>query len=58
VWLSRDHSWRARGRFKPGHDARLHSELKRNIEKDQLLRNERFTEEQRFYAVERGLIAE
>ena len=44
------------GRFKPGHDARLHGELKRNLEKDPLLRNERFTEEQRSYACERGLI--
>jgi hypothetical protein len=44
------------GRFKPGHDARLHGELKRNLEKDPLLRNERFTEEQRAYARERGLI--
>ena len=46
------------GRFLPGHDARLHGELKRNLEKDPLLRNERFTEEQRSYAGERGLIAE
>ncbi len=46
------------GRFLPGHDARLHGELKRNLEKDPLLRNERFTEEQKAYAVERGLIAE
>jgi hypothetical protein len=44
------------GRFKPGHDARLHSELKRNLDKDPLLRNERFTDEQRRYAVERGLV--
>ena len=44
------------GRFKPGHDARLHGELKRNLEKDPLLRNERFTEEQRGYARERGLL--
>jgi hypothetical protein len=44
------------GRFKPGHDARLHGELKRNLEKDPLLRNERFTEKQRAYAKERGLI--
>src|SRR5215211_4089249 len=43
------------GRFLPGHDARLHSELKRNLEKDPLLRNERFRDEQRRYAVERGL---
>ena len=44
------------GRFKPGHDSRLHGELKRNLEKDPLLRNERFTEEQKAYGVERGLI--
>ena len=44
--------------FRPGHDAKLHGELKRNLEKDPLLRNERFTPEQRAYAVERGLIAE
>jgi hypothetical protein len=44
------------GRFKPGHDARLYGELKRNLEKDPLLRNERFTEAQRAYAKERGLV--
>ena len=44
------------GRFLPGHDARLHGELKRNLEKDPLLRNERFTDEQRAYAKERGLL--
>jgi hypothetical protein len=44
------------GRFLPGHDARLHSELKRNLERDPLLRNERFSDEQRRYAKERGLI--
>ncbi len=44
------------GRFLPGHDARLYGELKRNLEKDPLLRNERFTDEQREYARERGLI--
>lgn len=44
------------GRFKPGHDARLHAELKRNLQNDPLLRNERFTNEQRAYARERGLI--
>jgi hypothetical protein len=43
-------------RFRPGHDARLHGELKRNLEKDPLLRNERFTDEQKAYAKERGLI--
>jgi hypothetical protein len=44
------------GRFKPGHDARLHGEFKRNLERDPLLRNERFNDEQRAYAKERGLI--
>jgi hypothetical protein len=43
------------GRFLPGHDHRLYGELKRNLEKDPLLRNERFTEDQRRYAVDRGL---
>ena len=43
------------GRFLPGHDARLHGELKRNLERDPLLRNERFNDTQRHYAVERGL---
>ena len=47
-----------KSRFLMGHDSRLHSELKRNLQKDPTLRNERFTEEQRSYAVERGLIAE
>ncbi len=44
------------GMFLPGHDARLHGELKRNLQSDPLLRNERFTAEQRAYAKERGLI--
>jgi hypothetical protein len=44
------------GRFLPGHDARLHAELKRNLQNDPLLRNERFTDEQKAYAKERGLI--
>jgi hypothetical protein len=44
------------GRFLPGHDMRLYGELKRNLEKDPLLRNERFNDEQRQYAKERGLI--
>jgi hypothetical protein len=44
------------GRFLPGHDQRLFGELKRKLEKDPLLRNERFNEEQRQYAKERGLI--
>ena len=43
------------GRFLPGHDARLHGELKRNLQKDPLLPNERITDEQRRYAVDRGL---
>ena len=46
----------SKSRFVQGHDARLHGELKRNLEKDPLLRNERFTEEQRSYARERGLL--
>jgi hypothetical protein len=45
-----------KNRFRPGHDQRLFGELKRNLERDPLLRNERFTEEQRAYAKERGLI--
>jgi hypothetical protein len=44
------------GRFKPGHDARLYGELKRNLERDPLLRNEWFNEEQTAYARQRGLI--
>ncbi len=44
------------GRFLPGHDARLHGELKRNLEKDPLLRNERFSDAQKAYAKERGLL--
>jgi hypothetical protein len=44
------------GRFLPGHDQRLFGELKRNLEKDPLLRNERFSHEQKAYAKERGLI--
>jgi hypothetical protein len=44
------------GRFHPGCDQKLFGELKRNLEKDPLLRNERFTEEQKAYARERGLI--
>jgi hypothetical protein len=45
-----------KSRFRPGHDARLYGELKRNLEKDPLLRNERFTDEQKAYAKERKLI--
>ena len=47
-----------KARFRPGHDMRLYGEIKRNLEKDPLLRNERFTDAQRAYAVERGLKAE
>jgi len=44
------------GRFLPGHDARLRSELVAQINKgDVLLRSERITPEQRRYAVEGGL---
>ena len=45
-----------KAKFRPGHDARLHGELKRNLQNDPLLRNERFTAEQRAYAKERGLV--
>jgi hypothetical protein len=45
-----------KNRFRPGHDMRLYGELKRNLEKDPLLRNERFTDEQKAYAKERKLI--
>jgi hypothetical protein len=45
-----------KSRFRPGHDARLYGELKRNLEKDPLLRNQRFTDEQKAYAKERKLI--
>ena len=44
------------GRFLPGHDAKLRSELMAQIKKgDVLLRSARITPEQRRYAVERGL---
>ena len=46
----------SRSRFVQGHDDRLYGELKCNLEKDPLLRNERFTDEQRAYAKERGLL--
>jgi len=46
----------ARSRFVQGHDHRLYGELKRNLRHDPLLRNERFTDEQKAYAKERGLI--
>jgi hypothetical protein len=45
-----------KNRFRPGHDMRLYGALKRNLEKDPLLRNQRFNEEQREYARQRGLI--
>jgi hypothetical protein len=45
-----------KSRFVQGHDHRLFGELKRNLEKDPLLRNERFTDEQKAYARERGLV--
>jgi hypothetical protein len=44
------------GRFHPGCDQKLFGELKRNLQNDPLLRNERFSEEQKAYARERGLI--
>jgi hypothetical protein len=45
------------GRFLPGHDTKLRSELVAQIKKgDVLLRSERITPEQRRYAVERGLV--
>jgi Phage integrase, N-terminal SAM-like domain len=46
------------GRFLPGHDAKLRSELMAQIKKgDVLLRSERFTDSQRRYAVERRLVS-
>jgi hypothetical protein len=45
----------SKSRFIQGHDHHLYGELKRNLQDDPLLRNERFTDEQRRYAVERGL---
>ena len=45
-----------KSRFVQGHDHRLFGEIKRNLQKDPLLRNERFTDAQRAYARERGLI--
>lgn len=45
-----------KSRFRPGHDARLHGELKRNLEKDPLFRNERFIDEQKAYTKERELV--
>ena len=45
-----------KSRFLPGHDARLYGELKRNLERDPLLRNERYSDEQKAYAKERGLV--
>jgi hypothetical protein len=45
-----------KSRFRPGHDARLYGELKRNLERDPLLRNQRFSDAQKAYARQRGLI--
>jgi hypothetical protein len=45
-----------KSRFRPGHDARLYGGLKRNLERDPLLRNQRFSDEQKAYARERGLV--
>ena len=45
-----------KARFLMGHDNRLFGELKRNLRSDPLLRNARFTDEQREYARERGLL--
>jgi len=44
-----------RSRFVQGHDHRLYGELKRNLKNDPLLRNERYSDAQRRYAVERSL---
>jgi hypothetical protein len=44
-----------RSRFVQGHDHRLYGDLKRNLQNDPLLRNERYNDAQRRYAVERGL---
>jgi hypothetical protein len=46
----------SKSRFVQGHDHRLYGELKRNLQNDPLLRNERFSDEQRRYAVERRLV--
>jgi hypothetical protein len=43
-------------RFVQGHDHRLYGELKRNLKADPLLRNERFSDQQKAYAKERGLL--
>jgi hypothetical protein len=45
-----------KNRFRAGHDQRLFGELKRNLEKNPLLRNERYDDEQKAYAKERGLV--
>jgi hypothetical protein len=46
----------SRSRFVQGHDHRLYGELKRNLKNDPLLRSDKFTDEQKAYAVERGLV--
>ena len=45
-----------RSRFVQGHDHRLYGDLKRNLKSDPLLRNQRYNDAQRRYAVERGLV--
>ena len=43
------------GRFHPGCDQALYGRIKRQLRSDPLLRSDRFNDEQRRYAVERGL---
>ena len=43
------------GRFHPGCDQRLYGRIQRQLRVDPLLRSDQFTDEQRRYAVERGL---
>jgi len=43
------------GRFHPGCDQVLYGHIKRQLRSDPLLRSDKFTNEQRRYAVERGL---
>ena len=45
-----------KAKFLMGHDNRLYGEIKRNLRSDPLLRNERFSDEHREYARERGLL--
>lgn len=44
------------GRFHPGCDQTLYGRIKRQLRSDPLLRSDKFTDEQRQYAVERGLV--